>query len=295
MENKNMSRADKKIKALESKYHVGEKGGLRTKYTKHSFFRLYRFILDADRTPIGEDGIILKMADVGLYLLLNFMAEDISPNDGAKIAILNSEHIKMLIKELLNKTRTDSTSSNRIKESFYRLEKLGLIKCNIRQTARTTFYEDITIPFKNDQLNSRDGFFKFPNFDMHTLLTNIKNGDRKFGVKEFLELLGVYTVACLTFYKEYDSKTDKSEIPLKNGIVTVSTMASTRYANRIDFTFGLKLTGSVRKKGIQEYMDILEELGVIVSTPIRENGIKFIIYTFPRNFGQLKTVIRHLY
>ena len=95
--------------------------------------------------------------------------------------------------------------------------------------------------------------------------------------------------------KEYNEKTDKSEIPLKNGIVTVSTMASTRYANRIDFTFGLKLTGSVRKKGIQEYMDILEELGVIVSTPIRENGIKFVIYTFPRNFEQLKTVIRHLY
>lgn len=292
---KKISRADRKVNALRSKYRVDEDDGLNIDYdSSQTFFRLHRFILDADRTPVGKDMVIMKMSDVGLYLLLNFIAEEISKNNGAKIAIFNSEHIKTVIKKLLGKSRTDSGSSNRINESFYRLEKLGLIKCNVTEGGKTkAVYEDITIPFSHDTL-TKSGFFKFYNRDIHTLLDNVKNGSKTFAVKEFLELLGVYTISCLTFYKDV-KKFDKSKVPLNNGIVTVSDVATTRYANRIDFTFGLKLAGGVRKKGIKEYMDILEKLGVIVSTSIQESDVPFTIYTFPKNFKQLEVIIRDLY
>lgn len=283
--------AAKKIEGIKKLYGIGKPDGLNTNYEGMTFFRLHRFILDADRKPVGEEKTVLKMADVGLYLLLMFFSKEMLYNgkDGAKLPAFDSELIKVIIKDTTKKKVMDSRSAKVIKTSFHKLNELGLIKCTTIKNDKTEIYKDIEVPFTHDDFTT-GGFFKFYNIDMDTLLANIKTGNRKFGVKEFLELLGVYAVSCLIFYK--DSKKDK---PLNNGIVTVAQTPTRRYANRIDYTFGLKLSGGARKKGVREYMDILDEMGVMITTTIQEDDKVFSVYTFPKNFEQLEKVIKDAY
>lgn len=279
--------AKRKKDAIRSKYGIDENAKDIRDYTDEQFFKIYRYILEAD-TPIGSNIKGLKMTDVGLYFLLNSISREVKDQKCARIMLGDSETIRNNIMDIMGKKSKDTRSSQYIRESFKRLADLSLIKADRVPEKKFYVYKDIKIPYTHDKY-TKNGFFKFYIVDMSDFMDKIKNSNVELSIREFLELLGVYTVSFLTFYSE------KSTSYLGNGVVTLDYTMPTKYANRIDFTFGLKLTGGIRKKGMKEYLDMLEELGLVVSMPIDYEGNRSHLYTFFKNVSQFFKIIDDIY
>lgn len=279
--------AKRKKDAIRNKYGIAGNGDDIRDYTDEQFFKVYRYILEAD-TPIGSNIRGLKMADVGLYFLLNLISREVKDQKCARIMLGDSETIKNNIMDIMGKKSKDTRSSQYIRESFKRLADLSLIKADIVSEKKFDVYKNIKIPYTHDKY-TKNGFFMFYIVDISNFMDKIKESNIELSIREFLELLGVYTVSFLTFYSE------KSTSYLGNGVVTLDYTMPTKYANRIDFTFGLKLTGGIRKKGMKEYLDMLEELGLVVSMPIDYEGNRSHLYTFLKNVSQFFKIIDDIY
>lgn len=279
--------AKRKKDAIRNKYGIAGNADDIRDYTDEQFFKVYRYILETD-TPIGSNIRGLKMADIGLYFLLNSISREVKDQKCARIMLGDSETIKNNIMDIMGKKSKDTRSSQYIRESFKRLADLSLIRADIVPEKNFDVYKNIKIPYTHDKY-TKNGFFKFYIVDMSDFMDKIKDSNIELSIREFLELLGVYTVSFLTFYSE------KSTPYLGNGVVTLDYTMPTKYANRIDFTFGLKLTGGIRKKGMKEYLDMLEELGLVVSTPIDYEGNRSYVYTFLKNVSQFFKIIDDIY
>lgn len=232
--------AKRKKDAIRNKYGIAGNADDIRDYTDEQFFKVYRYILETD-TPIGSNIRGLKMADIGLYFLLNSISREVKDQKCARIMLGDSETIKNNIMDIMGKKSKDTRSSQYIRESFKRLADLSLIRADIVPEKNFDVYKNIKIPYTHDKY-TKNGFFKFYIVDMSDFMDKIKDSNIELSIREFLELLGVYTVSFLTFYSE------KSTPYLGNGVVTLDYTMPTKYANRIDFTFGLKLTGGIRKK-----------------------------------------------
>lgn len=288
-----ISKTERKINAIKSKYKVGKPNGVLESYSRLPFFKIHRFFLEADGRVIyyGDEGrCFLKMQDVGLYFYLNMIATENGVDSFSRVQLFNSDEIRNSIKDLLSKSSGDSRASKTIRDSFMRLKAAELIECDIDNSTSIESYHNIKIPHKHNTYKTK-GFFRFYYVDIQKAIEKIKDGVIDLSTRDFLNLLGVYTVSSLIFYNEHGSNY------LGNGIVTVDSFSVSRYANRIDFTFGLKLTGGVRKKGVKEYMDILEELGLMVSMGVNSKMYenRFTLYTFPKNIGQFYKIIEDIY
>lgn len=279
--------AKRKKDAIRSKYGIAKSCDDIRDYTEEQFFKVYRYILEAD-TPIGSNIRGLKMVDVGLYFLLNSISREVKDQKCARIMLGDSETIKNNIMDIMGKKSKDTRSSQYIRESFKRLVDLSLIKADRVSEKKFDVYKNIKIPYTHDKY-TKNGFFKFYIVDISNFMDKIKESNIELSIREFLELLGVYTVSFLTFYSE------KSTSYLGNGVVTLDYTMPTKYANRIDFTFGLKLTGGIRKKGMKEYLDMLEELGLVVTMPIDYEGNRSHLYTFLKNVSQFFKIIDDIY
>lgn len=279
--------ADRKISGIKMKYGIPENKEDIRDYTNEMFFKVYRYILESD-TPIGSKIQGLKMADVGLYFLLNLVSSEIKEDKCARILLGDSETVKSSIMDIVGRKSKNTRSSQYIRECFKRLLDLSLIKADVVHENKFDVYKNIEISY-DDEKHKKKGFFKFYHVDVAKIIDETRSNNRGLSVREFLELLGVYTVSLLTFYSE------KPVQYLGNGVVTLDYTMPTKYANRIDFTFGLKLTGGIRKKGMKEYMDMLDELGAVVSTMIDYEDKKAYIYTFPKNVHQFFEIVRDIY
>ena len=287
------SRADRRFNAIKKKYNVGRPGGVLASYDKLPYFKIHRFILNADEKritlPDGTD-TYLKMHDVGLYFILNMLAKEDGVNNKSHLVMLNSEDVKNVIKNMLEKSQTDTHSSKIIRESFEKLAAIKLIDCDIQEKNKSKVYQNISIPHEHEKYKAK-GYFKFYYVDIIRAIEKINSDKNKLAVKDFLNLMGVYLVSSLVFFSE--NETDY----LGNGVLSVDAYAPSKYANRIDFTFGLKITGGIRKKGIREYMDMLDSLCLMVSMNmdnIRHNEM-ITLYTFPRNINQFHEIIEDRY
>lgn len=287
-----ISKAERKIMAIKEKYGVGKPNGILENYKSLPFFKVRRFFLEADGRVIdmgnGELSF-LKMQDVGLYFLLNMLAQEDGVRNNSYIMMADSDDIKRMIKMLLEKTKTDTHSANIIRDSFKKLMAAKLIDCDVSDNNKQA-YSNIKIPHEHEVYKAK-GFFKFYYTDVNKAIEKIASGDKKLSVKDFLNLLGVYMVSSLVFFSERETNY------LGNGVVTIDYSAPSKYANRIDFTFGLKLSGGVRKKGVKEYMEILEDLGLIVSMNIDTDVYQYksTLYTFPKNIKQFYKIIEDIY
>ena len=67
-----ISKTERKINAIKSKYKVGKPNGVLESYSRLPFFKIHRFFLEADGRVIyyGDEGrCFLKMQDVGCIFI----------------------------------------------------------------------------------------------------------------------------------------------------------------------------------------------------------------------------------
>lgn len=290
-----ISKAERKIMAIKEKYGVGKPNGVLEDYKRLPFFKVRRFILEADGRLLQLDNgkvAFLSMHDVGLYFILNMLAKEDGIHNSSRIIMADSDDIKRMIKNILGKSKTDVHSSRLIRSSFLKLSAAKLINCDISGKDNKQVYRNIKIPHEQESYHTK-GFFKFYYVDTMKAIEKIKDSNKKLSVKDFLNLLGVYMVSSLVFFSERETNY------LGNGVVTIDYAAPSKYANRIDFTFGLKLSGGVRKKGVKEYMEFLEDLGLVVSmnidTEMYQRQCKCTLYTFSKNIKQFYKIIEDIY
>ena len=180
------SRADRRFNAIKKKYNVGRPGGVLASYDKLPYFKIHRFILNADEKritlPDGTD-TYLKMHDVGLYFILNMLAKEDGVNNKSHLVMLNSEDVKNIIKNMLEKSQTDTHSSKIIRESFEKLAAIKLIDCDIQEKNKSKVYQNISIPHEHEKYKAK-GYFKFYYVDIIRAIEKINSDSMKTACKD---------------------------------------------------------------------------------------------------------------